>query len=338
MASANVKLGMAAVSLEMGAVALILLSSRDLGVLAQYFLLHAAACACITPVAWSLMPAPYRQPRRWVLALLFSLCFFIPVLGLLGFAVGAMLAAWLPRLAPQPDFEAVAAPHYELPKTTPVSGWRSGRVRQQIADTGAPLELRMKALLALQNVPTRQSSGILRETMSDSADDLRLLAYGMLDAREQQLTQRIEQALRRHEASGDDAEARYLAARELSELYWELVYQELVQGDMRRYALDQVRRFCREALAYKVRDTGLWVISGRMRLLTGDYNGAGGAFATAIRQGFPRVRAAPYLAELAYLRGDFDTTRRIMRELRPDGKSRALQLAAGFWGQGELQA
>jgi hypothetical protein len=92
----------------------------------------------------------------------------------------------------------------------------------------------MKALLALQNVPTRQSSGILREALADSADDLRLLAYGMLDAREQQLTHRIEQALQRHRngRAGTD-EARYLAARELAELYWELVYQELVQGDMR---------------------------------------------------------------------------------------------------------
>ncbi|RZU47636.1 hypothetical protein EV700_0603 [Fluviicoccus keumensis] len=334
MASPNVKLGMAAVSLELSAVALILLSSRELGVLLQYFALHALACACITPLAWSLMPEQYRQPRNWVLVLLFSLCFFIPVLGLMGFAVGAMAAAWMPQLHRREDFEAVAAPHYELPKKTPVSGWRSGRVRQQISDTGAPLELRMKALLALQNVPTRQSSGILREAMSDSADDLRLLAYGMLDAREQQLTQRIEQALRRHEAAANDTESRYLAARELAELYWELIYQELVQGDMRDYALGQVRHFCREALAHKVRDTGLWVISGRMRLLAGDYNGATGAFATAIRQGFPRVRAAPYLAELAFKRGDFDTTRQIMRELRPDGKSRAMQLSAGFWGQG----
>lgn len=333
MASANAKLGAAAVTLEMSAVALVLVSTRDSAVLLEYFLLHAMACACITPLAWSLMPERYRQPRAWVLTLLYGVCFFIPVLGLFGFALGAMAAAWLPRLDIPEEFTAVATPHYELPKKTPVSGWRSGRVRQQIADTSAPLELRMKALLALQNVPTRQSSGILREALADSADDLRLLAYGMLDAREQQLTHRIEQALGRHAGASADPEARYLAARELAELYWELVYQELVQGDMRAYALAQVKRYCNEALAHKVKDTGLWVISGRMRLLTGDYNGATGAFATAIRQGFPRVRALPYLAELAFLRRDFATTRAIMRELRVDGRSRPLRLSADFWGQ-----
>jgi hypothetical protein len=71
-----------------------------------------------------------------------------------------------------------------------------------------------------------------------------------------------------------------------------------------------------------------------MRLLTGDYNGATGAFATAIRQGFPRVRAEPYLAELAFLRGDFATVRDIMRGLRTEGRSRPLQLAAAFLGTG----
>jgi hypothetical protein len=241
MASTNVKLGAAAVTLELGAVALVLTSSRELHVLSEYFLMHALACACMTPLAWSLMPANYQQPRRWVLLLLYSLCFFIPLLGLFGFAIGAMAAAWLPRLPKREDFDAVATPHYELPKTTPVSGWRSGRVRQQIADASAPLELRMKALLALQDVPTRQSSGILREALADSTDDLRLLAYGMLDAREQHLTHRIEHALQRHQTAGQDDEARYLAARELAELYWELVYQELVQGDMRSYALAQVK-------------------------------------------------------------------------------------------------
>jgi hypothetical protein len=135
MAGTNVKLGAAAVSLEAGAVALVLISSRELHVLSEYFTLHAAACACITPLAWSVMPARYQQPRRWVLLMLYSLCFFIPVLGLLGFAWARHGAAWLPRLPKREEsFEAVATPHYELPKTTPVSGWRSGRVRQQISD------------------------------------------------------------------------------------------------------------------------------------------------------------------------------------------------------------
>lgn len=116
-------------------------------------------------------------------------------------------------------------------------------------------------------------------------------------------------------------------------MYWELVYQNLVQGDMRQFSLEQVQRYANEALKYKAKDAGLWAISGRMWTLRGDYIRAMGGFTTAIKQGFPLVRAEPYLAELAYLRGDYATTRRLMTGLREDGRSRPLSMAADYWGR-----
>jgi tetratricopeptide (TPR) repeat protein len=242
------------------------------------------------------------------------------------------VAARLPVLNKTYRFVSVISPHYELPKNNIETGWRSGRVRQQLSNTETPIDLRMKALLALQHMPARHSASILRDTLSDSSDDLRLLAYGMLDNREKQLTHRIQDALQRYEKL-PTAEERYIPTRELAELYWELVYQNLVQGDMRQFSLEQVQRFSNEALRFKVKDAGLWAISGRMWTLRGDYIRAMGGFTTAIKQGFPLVRAEPYLAELAYLRGDYATTRRLMAGLREDGRSRPLRMAADYWGQ-----
>jgi hypothetical protein len=332
MLSPNAKLGMLAVSLEVAAMALLLLSSHSTTVLFQYFALHALASAAITPVAWAILPTSYKQPRFWVMLLLFSLSFFIPFIGLFGFAIGSLVAARLPVLNKTYRFVSVISPHYELPKNNIETGWRSGRVRQQLSNTETPIDLRMKALLALQHMPARHSASILRDTLSDSSDDLRLLAYGMLDNREKQLTHRIQDALQRYEKL-PTAEERYIPTRELAELYWELVYQNLVQGDMRQFSLEQVQRFSNEALRFKVKDAGLWAISGRMWTLRGDYIRAMGGFTTAIKQGFPLVRAEPYLAELAYLRGDYATTRRLMAGLREDGRSRPLRMAADYWGQ-----
>ena len=86
MLSPNAKLGMLAVSLETAALALLLMSSHSTAVLFQYFALHALASAAITPVAWAVLPTSYKQPRLWVMLLLFSLSFFIPFIGLFGFA------------------------------------------------------------------------------------------------------------------------------------------------------------------------------------------------------------------------------------------------------------
>jgi tetratricopeptide (TPR) repeat protein len=219
-----------------------------------------------------------------------------------------------------------------MPKHGIDAGWRSGRVRQQLSNKDTPIELRMKALLALQNMPARHASGILREALSDSSDDLRLLAYGMLDSREKQLTHRIQIALHTHQQAPSSAE-RYLPARELAELYWELVYQNLVQGDMRSFSLEQVQKYATEALKEKFKDAGLWAISGRMWTLRGDYIRATGCFSTAIKQGYPVARAEPYLAELAFLRQDYASTRRIMKNLHERGGSRPLLIAADYWGQ-----
>ncbi len=332
MLSGNAKLGITAVTLEIAAIALLFVSSNSNLLIYQYFALHTLACAAITPVAWMLLPKNYKQPRLWVMLLLFNLNFFIPVIGLFGFAIGSFIATWLPNFRPTYRFSTVASPHYEMPKYAIDAGWRSGRVRQQLSNKDTPIELRMKALLALQNMPARHASGILRETLSDSSDDLRLLAYGMLDSREKQLTHRIQIALHTHQQAPSSAE-RYLPARELAELYWELVYQNLVQGDMRSFSLEQVQKYATEALKEKVKDAGLWAISGRMWTLRGDYIRATGCFSTAIKQGYPVARAEPYLAELAFLRQDYASTRRIMKNLHERGGSRPLLIAADYWGQ-----
>jgi len=332
MLSSNAKLGITAVTLETSAIALLLLSSNSNLLIYQYFALHTLACAAITPVAWMLLPKDYKQPRIWVMLLLFNLSFFIPVIGLFGFAIGSLIAAWLPYFRPTYRFTAVTTPQYEMPKHGIDAGWRSGRVRQQLSNKNTPVDLRMKALLALQNMPARHTSGILREALSDSSDDLRLLAYGMLDSREKQLTHRIQEALHSYQQATSSAE-RYLPARELAELYWELVYQNLVQGDMRSFSLEQVQKYATEALKETVKDAGLWAISGRMWTLRGDYIRATGCFSTAIKQGFPLARAEPYLAELAFLRQDYASTRRIMKNLHERGGSRPLLIAADYWGQ-----
>lgn len=333
--SAELKLGMTAVTLEAAAVALLFLHSTDNALLYSYFGLHAMAAACMTPVAWRLMPAHYRHPATGVMLLLFSLCFFIPVLGMLGFSLAALFSGWLPYLRDKGEFNAVAGPIYQPAKKPQEPRFRAGRVREQLMSRESPLELRMKALLAIQHMPARHSSGVLREALGDSADDLRLLAYGMLEAKEKHLTQRIQEALVRHQKYDAEAhsEEHYNAARELAELYWELVYQNLVQGDMRSFALEQVRRFSGEALRWHVRDAGLWAISGRMRMMMGDYSGAAAAFSSAIALGFPAVRAEPYLAELAFLRRDYAAVRRLMRRIRTEGRLPQLRQAGAFWGQ-----
>ncbi|MDQ8036248.1 MAG: hypothetical protein REI12_02425 [Pedobacter sp.] len=333
MLASEIKLALGALALETAAVAVLFQHSTNSWLLLGYFTLHAGASAMMTPGAWLLLPAQYRQPRSLVLGLLFSLCFFIPVLGLLGFFIGVLFAHWWPYLRRDQPYGAVAVPQYEMAKkSTEENRLRIGQVRSQLASAEAPLELRMKALMAIEHVSPRHASSVLRDALSDQADDLRLLAYGMLESKEKKIAARIQQALEDLSVATERA-ALYAANKQLAELYWELVYQGLAQGDMRQYALEQVRKYSAEALRHHVRDSGLWVISGRMRMLTGDYGGALGSFSTAMVMGLPQSRAEPYLAELAFLQKKYPEVRERMQRIRGESRSQQMALLTDFWGR-----
>lgn len=329
----EIKFAIAALAAELAALALLYLGSNDTALLLQFFLLHGLASALAAPFVWVFLPPRYRQPRIAVMVLLFSVCFFIPVLGLAGFFSGVILSVWWPSLRQSLPFSEVRTPQFILQHGRQWLGsLRIGQVRNQLSSNMVPLDMRMKALLALQEVPGRQASDILRDVLADPSDDLRLLAFGMLDSKEKQLNERIHIASEALKAARDP-QAEFAASKQLAELYWELVYQGLVQGDMRRYALDQVKKHVGKALAHHQADGGLWLIAGRMRLLDRDYDGAQKAFEMAVAKQFPLVRVQPYLAELAFLKHDFAAVRRHMMQIQHEGRSQQMALVADYWGQ-----
>lgn len=329
----ELKLGLAALLAEAGAIALLLLKSADTALLLEFFLLHGIASALAAPFVWLFLPARYRQPRVAVLLLLFTVCFFIPVFGLAGFFAGILVAVWWPQRRQDPQYDEVRTPRFELQHGPQRLGHlRIGQVRNQLASATVPLDLRMKALLTLQEVPGRHASEILRDVMADPADDLRLLAFGMLDGKEKLLNERIQVASEALKAA-HDPQAEYAASKQLAELYWELVYQGLVKGDMRAYALEQVKKHIDKALAHDEADAGLWVIAGRMRMIEHKYDDAQRAFETAVAKRFPLVRVESYLAELAFLRRDFAAVRQHMQKVQREGRSQQMALVSDFWGQ-----
>jgi hypothetical protein len=316
---------LAVIALACEAVSLLLLSA----ITWQYFAMHTIAAVCMAMFVWQLMQDNYRQPREWALVLLFTWCFFLPVLGITGLFVAVLVVYWSPKPQSKPSFIALSAPVYRASNQAKPHefGAGIGSIREQLTNNQFTTEVRMKALLAIQHMPTHHTDSLLRVALADSADDLRLLAYGMLEARERELMLRVERALARHQ----QRQNHYSTARELAELYWEMVYQNLVQGDMRRFAMEQVSRFAQQALKLNDEDGGIWVIFGRMHLLNGAYAEAEKAFSTVMSLGFLVVRTEPYIAELAFLRKDYHTVRRLMNHNFAEGRMSQPRQVAIYW-------
>jgi tetratricopeptide (TPR) repeat protein len=186
-------------------------------------------------------------------------------------------------------------------------------------------------------VSGRVASPLLRTVLSDPSEDLRLLAYGMLDTLEKRINRAIDielQAL--GTAQADDGEGapgpEALAAHHrLSDLYWELVYQHLVQGDLRDHAIKESLRYCDMVLQHAPGHPQLTLRRGRLLYEQGDTEAAAEAYERAGRLGMPATRLLPYQAELAFQRRDFAGVEELVRELNQWDALPRLRPVIDYW-------
>lgn len=322
--------GLAALLLEAAGLAAVLGYGSAPALLAAYLAAHAAASALAAAVLLPLLPPEQRVRPRLAYLFFFSVSFFVPVLGVAGLLGAQLIGRLLPRRARHEEFDLHAAPVYD-PRAGEVAEVhsRSG-VRTQLANPEASTEARLRALLAVQSLPARVANPLVREVLSDPSDDLRLVAYGILDAREKAINARIHAASRRL-AEGPPARERAVLERQLADLYWELVYQGLVSGDLRDHAAAQARRHLDQALSLEPEDGALWALCGRLAELEGDYGEAQRAFERARGFGLPESRVLPYLAEVAFRRRAFDEVAALARRLGASPQPQRIAQVVDYW-------
>jgi AraC-like DNA-binding protein len=254
----------AAIALESAAVWRLALSGSSTGALLVFLALHAAASALLALMLLPLLPARLRTPRTAVLALLFALAFFMPGLGAIALLLAVLAMRLAPVQVPVETFRLAAPPQFELSIPEPARRFRGLSVRQLLIDVNATAVLRSRALNAIAAKPARIAGDLLRRLLRDPVEDLRLVAYGLLDRQEKALRARIE-TQSRHLATLEasplgritlpgriepiDLDAtRGELHRQLAELNHELVYQSLVQGDVREHTLAQAAHHVEAAL------------------------------------------------------------------------------------------
>jgi len=243
----------------------------------------------------------------------------------------AIAAGWhWRRLRADAPIAGVEEPEYSVYRASASARSRSGRLRTKLTNLKVPVAERLTALLAIQDAPARVTSDILKLLLADPAEDVRLLSYGMIDAKEKAIGSRILAEEARLDRVDDDAE-RYGVCKRLAELQWELVWQRLVQGDMRTYACSQAQRYAQMALALRPEDAGLWFLEARVGLEVRDAAVAARGLANAERLGFPRAQLVPYLAELAFLERRFGDVSVLWAELPVAPGSIRLAASYRYW-------
>ncbi|MFM0643499.1 sugar ABC transporter permease [Paraburkholderia bryophila] len=304
-------------------------------------LMQALAALLISLGIARALPPRYRAPRTGVLAALWFLNFALPIGGV-ACTLGALaIARILPRPPERLPVTQIDEPEFAANLIGNVSYGRGARLKAELQNADAGTAFRMTALLAMQSMPARTVSPLLQGMLADPLDDIRLLAYGILDNREKALTQRIlverPKLDRKLHPELNDTDRRR-ANKTLAELYSELIYEHLVTGDVYRNAADQADGFAIAALDADPDDASLWRLRGRLALDRRELDNADTMLQRAIDCGFPRERMLPYLAEAAYLRRDFSRVRRLLREMDSHAGGSTLHAVLAFWQGREARA
>lgn len=307
------------------------------------FALGHGAAAVLACALRALLPGTYRAGGPGAL-LPGALVLLLPGFGLLGLVLVLIPAlhcpvhrrerTWrrieMPGLPPAPPahLASQASGQTADPAHGPAADQVSGRLVVageksliDIIQSDAPVDHRIAAVMALRQLPTRTAVPILRVALRDPSDDVRLLAYAMLDRRDAALHGRIQM----HEAElerGGLAPAEQAAVhRALAWLHWELSYCGLATGAVAARALDSARDHARAVLDAED-DRGTLFLLGRILLRQGELRAAEHVLLEAREQGIDDSSVRPFLAEIAFLERRYQHVRTHLQAGGRNGEQR----------------
>lgn len=277
---------------------------------------HSLSSVMLSAGIWLLLPRRYRHPLPWSPLFIFSLAFFVPGLGAIGVVLSLFPALYLPRRQQEQTWESMGVP--DLPFRPQERGkalmFNDGGL-QDVLRHAPDAEKRLTALFATRRMPPREAIPILKLALRDPADDVRLLAYSMLDKQESEINLRIETALKQlataagsHQAALHDALARW---------YWELAYLGLAQGSVLEHVLEQAREHAEQTLVGG-NNPYAHVLAGRIALEQARLDGAKNHFSQAESSGVGDQTLAPFRAEIAFIEGRYEDVSHQLEKLSED--------------------
>ncbi len=311
----------------LGIIAIILLA---LGGVAQGFMLHALLNAWYWPMFWwhvtatCLFPWPLWQlmsgatEKNYLLLILFLLlCFFIPIISGAALLGSITVCSRYAKRSKTSSFNIIEPPVIpeNIVESIMYTQAISGNIRA-ILTSSPEDQQRIRAVLATRKMSDQTAIPILQIALLDTVDEVRLLAYSMLNTKEKKISNNIQQKLNqlKNETSStlEQANIRHYIA----EAYWELAYLGLEQGQARIHVLETANQYAIAASDVFDTDIELYFLRGRISLELAQYEAAEANFKQAQRYGMPEERLLPYQAELAFAEHRLDDLRHCIQKIQ----------------------
>lgn len=272
----------------------------------RYFFLHAIASALLAWCEMKLLESQYSAERLKVFLFFFVLTgvtlSFGLLLSLLIVIVGLLGAKVIEKtqILDKISFNTISD---DFPEIKRIFGEAS--LAHTLNQSDAIMQTKIKVLSALSEVNTPEAITLIKQALSDESDEVRLYSFSLIDHFEKELNIKIHIALGAlHETK--EILQKVQEYKTLAFLYWDMLYYELADDNLKHYFLNKIQSIMNEGLLLAPHDEDLMMLQGRLYLFNGDIHNAELLIHKALEHSGTYTKAiCSYLAEIAFLKQEY---------------------------------
>jgi len=278
----------------------------------EFYLLHALASLIVAFFSMIFLAKRFEDHIYSVIGFFFLFNIAVPI-------VGYFLTVWLvyyllhvkyEKLLDNVSYINMVEFETEFPEIKRIFG--EGSMSDLFSSGQAPSALKMKALVSMADNITQNNISIIKSSLSDKDDEIRLYSFAIIDKMERGINKSIHTKLTEFNALDAEDEKRVILAEELAYLYWDMVYFELSDEDLKKFILSEVQKYAKIVLKHNMEHMNINILLGKVYLMLKQYENASTCFAIVIEQEGESSYTYPYLAEIFFNQKNYRSTKALL--------------------------
>ncbi|MDC0707369.1 hypothetical protein POL68_02695 [Stigmatella sp. ncwal1] len=292
-------------------------------------LAHGAAAGAAAWGSFGLLSPPLQAASKHTGLFLFATAFCLPFVGVPAVALCLLVPSPMPPPAPE-RFRVIDLP--EPPETDGLAEAQDVLGHEPLAELrqSRSAERRLALLLSTRYLGGGCAVRLQGSALKDPSDEVRLLAYGFLEARERDLYARMQALTQSLERT--PPELRGPLHLERAQYGWELVFLGLAQGELGTHVMHEAKAHAQQATRLLSQRGAPCLLLARLLLHLGETEEASKALEEATRRGLAPEAVAPYVAEVAFRERRFGAIRTALASMGSvSGMRPLIERLEAFW-------
>jgi len=283
--------------------------------LVLFYSLNALLSTLIALIATSYLKKKYLDKDIYIFLFCWTFAFVLPIVGYFMLAWIVFFLLHVEYGVALKDEKVINMEEFlsDFPKIKRSFG--EAGIGKLLSDEEASEELKLKALTSLSENAKRDDIETIKKMLGDKNDEVRLYSFSIINKLERNLNNKIHEKLKEFN-NAKNKKAKIQAAAELAHLYWDLVYYQLSDEDLKGFIIKEVEKYATYVLYRDSSNPQINLLLGKVYLYQKKYNSAQLFITTALKRGVNRDFIIPYLAEIFFEKRQFQTVKRLLENAK----------------------